>query len=203
MTTETNDESTSELPRLTRRQQRFADEYLTGVTGAEAMRRIGSKAEPARLADRAYRMLRHPQVQAYLKQKRMDLEASTQIRQERVLRRLNVITEAHIGQFYDEHGNFRPIHQLPEELAGAIESVDYEQRVVKDANNQDKVVSTIKSIKLHSPIRASDSMGRQLGWNKDVLELKAQLTVPPPTVLIAPYEDDPAENNVPGQPTTA
>ena len=57
----------SAYDRLSRREKRFVDKYVPGLTGAEAMRSIGYKgAQPERMA---WRWLQRPEIQAAIEER--------------------------------------------------------------------------------------------------------------------------------------
>jgi phage terminase small subunit len=183
-------------PKITRRKQRFADEYLTGVTGAEAVRRTGYKGDCANAARIAYKWLRDAGVKAYIAQRRLDLEESTGIRQERVLRRLNCIVESTVQDLKDENGNEIPIHKLSQEVAASVQEIEYQEVEDKDADGKITKRMVVRKVKQHSPTQAAEQIARQLGWNKDSLELKGKLNTPPPVIHLVPY-DDPEPDTIP------
>lgn len=193
------DETPVELPRLQRRHKQFADHYLTGISGSEAMRRINYQGNAQRCSDAAYRILKRPEVRAYLAERRKDLEESTGIRQERVLRRLNAIVEGSAADLYDETGNLKPIGELAPEVALTIAGIEVEESA-EGGGTGAKRTTRVTKVKQLCPIRAAEGIARQLGWNKDMLELKGKIAAQPPIIQIVPYDDEPATDQVPGQP---
>lgn len=183
---ETADE---DLPKLTRRKRRFADEYVTGVTGAEAIRRIGYKGTPVQAGRKAYEWLRHPAVKDYIAKRRTNLEDATGIRQERVLRRLNSIVEGTVQDLEDAEGNKIPIHKLSPEVAASIQEVEYSEYEHTDDKGVKSKRALVKKVKQHSPTQAAEQIARQLGWNKDSMELKGKLNAPAPIIQLVPYND--------------
>lgn len=205
-----DDESTDKPSRkITRRLKKFADEYMTGVTGAEAVRRIGWKAKPNpdgskpssvqasnQASKIAYKYLHEPAVIEYMRERGSDLEKATGIRQERVLRRLNCIVEANPKNLIDDSGNLMPIQVMDDDIAASLCEVEYE--TVKDTDDKGKRIyrRVVKRVKQHSPTRAAEQISRQLGWNKDALELKGQLKLAakPPVIQLIAHDDADADS---------
>ncbi|HEY0684753.1 MAG TPA: terminase small subunit [Steroidobacter sp.] len=187
MTTETSDEATPALPKLTRRRQRFADEYLTGVSGAEAMRRIGSKGEPQQLAHRAYRMLQRAEVRAYLTERRKNLSEATQIRAEQIARELSLIAFGNLKSLFNEKGELVRIDQLPDDVAAFVSSIEVEANFEGRGEARTRVGDVLK-IKAWNKVEALEKLAKLLGLLKEKVELDL-LNAPPPVISITPYPD--------------
>jgi phage terminase small subunit len=77
-----------------------------------------------------------------------------EIDQDWVVRRLARIADLDFRKLFAEDGTLRPIHELPEDVAGAISSVD----VVKRKDDAEEY-----RVRLPDRIRALDLLGRHLG----------------------------------------
>lgn len=177
----------AEKPRkLTRRKQRFADEYLTGCTGAEALRRIGHKGEPIQLARAAYKWVHDPAVAEYLNERRKDLSASTGIRPEQIARELALVGFANLKSFFNADGSLIPITALSDDQAAALAAMEIEAQFEGRGEARVKVGDVLK-VKTWNKVEALEKLAKLLGFMKDKLDI--DLNAPPPVIQVVPYED--------------
>ena len=200
--------------RLNRRQKRFADLYLTGLKGAECLRRMGEGKVPGKedrtpqqLADRAYNLLKLPQVQTYMAERRKCEEEAYGIRKEAVMRRLYLAssTESSVADFVDKNGRAIPLKDLPPEIASLIVKLEVEE-VFEGVGENRKHVGTNYKYWLQDGKGSAEVLARCMGWNKDKLDVSTN--APAPVITIMAYEDaDDAERAaraaVSGQPPAA
>jgi phage terminase small subunit len=85
-----------------------------------------------------------------------------EIDQDWVVRRLARIADLDLRKLFTGDGALRPIHELPEDVAGAIASVDVVKR--KGAAEEYRVRSADR-------VRALDLLGRHLGMFRDRVEV--------------------------------
>jgi hypothetical protein len=85
-----------------------------------------------------------------------------EIDQDWVVRRLARIADLDLRKFFTEEGVLRPIQELPEDVAGAIASVD----VIKRKDDAEEY-----RVRLPDRIRALDLLGRHLGMFRDRVEV--------------------------------
>jgi len=116
--------------RLNRRQQRYVDARVLCGTGSEAVRRAGIKRRDGRPIERpeqlAWRLNRNPLIEQAYQERKAQAMAAWEDRVQRWLTELDRIATFDKASLYDEHGNFRPMHELPEEARAAIAGVDQE-----------------------------------------------------------------------------
>lgn len=189
-------------PKLTRRERIFCDLYLTGLTGAAAIRTMEEhKAKKsASPAQAAYLFLRRPAVKTYLAERRKSQDETFGIRKERVLRRLNLASgEGNIKNLYDENGKLIDISVLPEDVAAMISSIEVED-VFEGQGEARTFVGQLRKVKLIDPNKAAEVLARCMGWNRDKLEIDSD--APPPVIQLVAYPDD-DDAPVPAQPPTA
>jgi phage terminase small subunit len=85
-----------------------------------------------------------------------------EIDQDWVVRRLARIANLDLRKLFAKDGTLRPIHELPEDVAGAIASVD----VIKRKDDAEEY-----RVRLPDRIRALDLLGRHLGMFRDRVDL--------------------------------
>lgn len=187
MTDETTEQ---EAPKkLTRRELRLCELYLTGLKGAECLRLMRSKGTPQQLADRAYKMLRQPHVKAYLAERRRSDEEEFGLRKEAILRRLNNVATISVKALYDEAGQLIPVHQLPDDVADIISGIDLEE-LYSGRGSEREPIGVLKKIRTIDPNKAGEVVSRMMGWNKDKLDVNGNLSALPPVIRIAAYDDN-------------
>lgn len=109
---------------LTARQKRFVDEYLIDLNATAAYKRAGYTAEGNAAEAAASRMLSNVKVAEAI-QKAMDGRSNeTKIDAARVLSEIGKLAFADIRKVFDEHGRLRPIHELPDEIAASVSSIE-------------------------------------------------------------------------------
>lgn len=122
---------------LPRRHQKFVDAYVECGNGAEAVRR-------AKLRNRAYKdpkvaaskLKAKPEIAAAIAERQAEAIADWNMRMQRWLVELDRIATFNERDIYDEHGNLRPIHELPEEVAAAISGIEDED--LFEGNGKDR-----------------------------------------------------------------
>lgn len=150
------------------KQQRFVDEFLIDMNGTQAAIRAGYSARSADVT--ASRLLANAKVQAYLSERRDDLQKTTQITQERVLLEFAKIAFFDPRKLFDRDGHLRPIHELDADTASVIAGLD-----VVSIGNDDTGEGQITKLKFNSRQAALDSIGRHLGMFKDKIEINGEI----------------------------
>jgi phage terminase small subunit len=92
-----------------------------------------------------------------------------EIDQDWVVRRLARIADLDFRKLFAEDGRPRPIHELPEDVAGAIASVHVVKRKGEAEGHR---------VRLPDRIRALDLLGRHLGMFRDRVEVTGRSLEP-------------------------
>lgn len=201
-----SDEAQDEKPRqLTRRQRKFISLYMSGFSGADAIRQCGYKGKHAKQV--AYLMLQHNLVKAEIAERRANEDASLIIHREVVERRLAAIITGTVAELHDAQGDLIPVRALTADAAASIggievEMVDSGRRTPAGADESKAAAeaevligrSTVRKVKMLDPIRAAEVLARIKGWNKDRVDLN--VNAPAPIITIVPYDD--TDDPVPG-----
>jgi hypothetical protein len=114
----------SAYERLPRRRRRFVDQYVTGLTSAEAIRAIGCKSPHARSI--ANKWLRDPDVAEAVDQRTREAMADAGVRQMRAMQELYAIATSDPRKVVSKDGKPLSLHELPDDIAACISSVDVE-----------------------------------------------------------------------------
>lgn len=105
-TTKTAQEE-KEAPKITRREKRWADLYLEGISGAEAVRRMGYKGPRPDMV--AWRFKQRPAVKNYLAEQRAQAEYAHRVHKERVERTLYLLSVADIEELQKLNPLFKDV----------------------------------------------------------------------------------------------
>ena len=76
------------------------------------------------------------------------------------MREINRLAHSDLRKFYDEHGNLLPIHELPDDLAACIASIEVVKRNLTSGDGKQEFVYKIK---LWNKVQALELLGRHQG----------------------------------------
>lgn len=164
--------------RLTEKQKRFGDEYLTDLNATQAAIRAGYSEKTAE--QMGYKLVQNSLVQAYIQQKQKKLQKKTEITQERVIAEL-----AAVG-FYDisDYANVQQ-YEIMEDTGETDDDGEpiYIKRIIQGVILQDTqsipiekraAIAGIKQgrngieVKLNDKMKALEMLGKHLGmFGKD------------------------------------
>jgi phage terminase small subunit len=193
VTEETEDKP---LPKLQRRHKLFCDHYLTGMTGSDAYRQIEPDAGQGRARDGAYRILKRPEVKAYLAERRKDLSEATGVRAEQIVRELSMVGFSNIKKLYNEDGSIIPVHLLPDEVAASLSGIDVE--ALYEGSGKDRIrVGDILKFKAWPKVDALEKLAKILGFMVEKVEVTDEQ---PPIIQLVAYPEDATEDPVPSKP---
>jgi phage terminase small subunit len=152
---------------LNDRQNRFVKEYLIDCNAKQAAIRAGYSAKTAEQI--GSRLLRHVVVRAAIDAAMTRRAEKVGLSAESVLRQLQRMVEADIAQCFDEHGNLKPIHEIPVELRTAIASVESEE--LWEGRGEDRVrIGSARKVKLWDKNSAIEKAMKHLGLLKERVE---------------------------------
>lgn len=153
--------------KLTAKQELFCNEYLIDLNATQAAIRAGYSVDTAK--QMGCENLAKPYLNEYISELKAIRLKKCEISQENVLKELAKIGFANIRNFYNPDGNLRKPHELDDNSAAALASIDVDEikEYNRDTGTRD-VVGITKKIKLHSKTTALDLLGRHLGiFEKD------------------------------------
>lgn len=143
---------------LTKREQFFVAEYLVDLNGAQAAIRAGYK--PQNAVSQASRLSSKANVQAALETAYKAREARTHVTADTTVCELGRLAHSDIRKFYDEHGNLKQLHKLPDDLAACIASVEVVRR---NMTSGDGTTEVVWKIRLWNKPQALELLGRHQG----------------------------------------
>lgn len=152
---------------LTDKQKQFCHEYLIDLNATQSCIRAGYSEDTA--SEMGYENLGKPQIQNYIAELKAIRAKRCEITQDNVLKEYAKIAFSDIRHFYDAEGNLRKPHQLDDNAAAGLSSVDVDEIKEYDREKgQNNVIGVTKKIKLYNKISALDSLGKHLGlFEKD------------------------------------
>lgn len=147
-------------------QRLFADTWLVCDNVTQAAMKAGYAAKSAH--SQGSRLLKHGKVKAYLDQKRTAVvtkaDKKFDITIDRVLLELSRIAFGDIRQIFDDKGQLKPVHELTDDVAAAIASIEVEERYSRDG----VLEGYVRKIKKADKLKALDMLGRYLKmWESD------------------------------------
>ena len=110
------------MNKLTAKQQRFVDEYLIDLNATQAAIRAGYSEKTA--GSIGEENLKKPDIAAAV-QKAMDARSQeVKIDANKVLSEIGKLAFADIRKIFDGSGRLLPVHQLPDEIAASVSSIE-------------------------------------------------------------------------------
>jgi phage terminase small subunit len=141
------------MPVITERQQRFVDEYLIDLNGAQAAIRSGYSKKTAK--EMAYELLTRPHIKAAIDLAQNKRSESTQIDARFVLTRLAEIVNADPAEIVDPlTGAYKPLHDWPIHWRRMLSAADI-QVITQDGSQIGQVVK----LKFLDKLKAYDLLG--------------------------------------------
>jgi phage terminase small subunit len=147
---------------LTAKQLMFCELFLIYRDGKKSATQAGFSAKTAEQA--ASRLLRNVKVKAYLNSKTEKVFNKLEITFERVMQEYARIGLSDIRQYFDENGSLRPLHELSDDAAAALSSIEVDE--LSEYVDGVKVnIGFTKKVKLWDKRGALDSICKIKGWN--------------------------------------
>lgn len=158
---------------MTDKQKLFCDEYIKDFNASRAYKKIYTtckKDETAKAA--ASRLLTNVNVQAYIQQRKEELQKRVDITQEDVIKELSRIAFGDIRKLYNEYGGLKNIQDLDDDTAAIITSVETTEEFEGYGDDREQVGYT-KKLKMADKIKALDLLGKYFGIFKEKVEINS------------------------------
>lgn len=142
---------------LNAQQELFCREYMKDLNATQAAIRAGYSEKTARQI--GSENLSKPYIREridHLAGRRLKLVDLTA---ENILIEMGRLAKADIRDFYDENGNLRPIHEIPEDARRAISGVDVEELFAGRGDDRDHIGRS-KKIRLWDKTKALEMLGK-------------------------------------------
>lgn len=159
---------------LSPKQQRFVEEYVVDLNATQAAIRAGYSPKTAE--QQGPRLLGNVRVAAAIEKAKAKVTAKTEITAERVLAELARIGFMDPRKLFTEGGNLRSIHDLPDEIAACISSIEVIAKPAVDEDGE-RTVEHVHKIRLWDKRGALDLLGRYLALFVERKQVDVRQTV--------------------------
>lgn len=168
------------MAKLTPKQQRFCDEYLIDLNGAQAAIRAGYSPKTAK--EQATRLLTNVHVQQYVSEQQQKRQERTLITADMVIAELAKIGFYNVKDFVNGGNNVLELKHIDSDKTAAVSGV-------KTKLKEDGSVET--EIKFHDKVSALEKLGRHLGiFEKDNNQLKPETPDLLRVEIVMPTEEE-------------
>lgn len=145
----------------------FVREYLIDLNATQAAIRAGFGAKTARQA--GARLLSRVDVQALVNEAKTQRADKIEVTADIVLAELLKIARVDLSQLYDERGNMKNIHDIPEDVRRAMAGIEVDE--LWEGRGEDRAqVGVTRKVKLWDKPRALELLGKHLKLFTDVHE---------------------------------
>lgn len=154
--------------KLTPKQARFVDEYLSDFNATQAAIRTGYSPKTA--VQQGYRLLTNAHIQAAISAERTSLATKFEVTRERLLAEYSKLAFSDPRKFFKPDGSLKDITQLDGDTAAALagfEVVEQQSVEVDEEGNVTPAPTFTKKVKWADKKSALDSIARVMGWNQD------------------------------------
>lgn len=156
---------------LNPKQQRFCEEYVVDLNGTKAAIRAGYSQRSA--AVQSARLLIKDNIKTKIDELKSKKSQKVQITAELVLGELLKLATADLSLAYDEHGNLKPIKDIPEAVRKCISSVESFEEY-QGAGKDRLYIGETKKIKFWDKTKSLDLLGRHLALFTDNIDLSSK-----------------------------
>lgn len=145
---------------LNPKQQRFCEEYVVDLNATQAAIRAGYSEKTA--SQQGERLLRNVEIKSCIQKLQGVKSQETGITAEKLFLEIGRLAFSDVRKLFDSDGQLRPVHQLDDDTAAAISSVEV---VVKPKKGDDgsQEVEHIHKIRLWDKNSALDKIAKHLG----------------------------------------
>lgn len=158
---------------LTDKQERFCEEYVIDLNATQSAIRAGYSESGARTE--GARLLANANIQERISELKKEISERNNISIDKYVNILDKLATFDISELYDENGSLKSIHQIPEEVRLAIESLDTDELRMDGL-----VIGQVKKLKLTSRRAAIDLLLKHLGgYEMDNSQRATTVNIPP------------------------
>lgn len=141
------------------KQALFVKHYLVHKNATKAALLAGYSKKTARAM--GTENLTKPAISQLIKAGLTALAEKTQLSAELILRELLLIARSDVADAYDEKGNLKPIHEIPEEIRRVISGIKVHEEFITTRGKRIKV-GEIREVKLWDKTRALELLAKHL-----------------------------------------
>lgn len=157
--------------KLTEKQKRFCEEYLTDLNAAQAAIRSGYSEDTAK--EQASRLLTNVNVQAYVAELQEIRSKKVECTSEMVLKELMKLGFSNVSDLKNNWEEFKSWDEIPEEKKHIIQEVE-----TITSKNKEGTETTRLKVKLHSKTDALEKIAKHIGfYEKDNKQKEGGVTI--------------------------
>lgn len=156
------------MPGMSEKQRRFVAEYLVDLNATQAAIRAGYSVKTAE--SQGSRLLRKVQVAEAVQAGQAKRLGKLEITAERVLREIACLAFSDVRKLFDATGRLRPIHELEDDVAAALGSIELErEKTTRKATDVEEVTveECVVKVKEWDKLRALEMLAKNLGLVKE------------------------------------
>lgn len=152
-------------PKLTRKQEAFCQEYIIDFNATQAAIRAGYSKKTA--GSIGFENLKKPEIQKRLAGLIKKRSERAEITADRVLAECMRVALADVGEAFDENGNIKAIHDIPEDVRRAISGFEVIEEFQGEGKDKE-FVGYLKKVKFWSKDKNIEVLFRHIGmFEKD------------------------------------
>lgn len=171
--------------KLSKKQEQFCREYLVDLNATQAAIRAGYSKKTAK--SQGNRLMTDVDIQARVQSLMDERVERTNVTADNVLREIARLGFSDMRELFDDEGNVRPLTELSDDAAAAIQGADIVTSRIGD--DGDTTVTTSK-IKLADKKAALELLGKHLKLFKDQHELSGSVDVNSTVEFVEPGDAD-------------
>lgn len=146
--------------RLTIKEIRFVEEYCTDFNATQAAIRAGYSKKTA--SSIGNENLRKPKIDKLIQHRKMELQVTTGVTAENVIKELAKIAFFDSRHLFDENHAIKPMSELHENTSACITNLEVEE--LHAGYGDDRVhIGRLKKVKVADKVAALEKLGKHLG----------------------------------------
>lgn len=165
------------MAKLTAKQEQFAQLIAQGKSQADAYRGAynASKSTDKTIWERASVLCADDKVAARIKELKDETAKRNTLVVDDILREIRRVATFDPRKLFDEHGNLKPVHELDDDTAAAIGSLEVAEMFGGESKEEGgrAIIGLTKKFKAWDKNAALSNAARILGLNDDTLKVKA------------------------------
>lgn len=145
--------------KLTPKQKRFCQEFIIDSNATQAFIRAGFAPRSAHV--HSCGMMAKPQIQDEIARLQMERAKRLELKADDVLLELLRLARVDLKAAYDENGNLKPVHEIPEDTRRAIAGIEIEE-LFEGHGKDRKHVGTLRKVKFWDKVKSLELLGKHL-----------------------------------------
>ena len=145
------------MQKLTPKQERFVDEYLTDLNATQAAIRAGYSKKTA--GRQAIELLNKTHIAEEISSRKKKIADDTGITRDRIIKEMARLAFFNIKGLVDDDGKPKQVHELSDDVAAAINGIE-----ITIIGNQEDQESHVKKYRIPDKNKALENLAKILGY---------------------------------------